>query len=141
MRAYPSDVFEEMDLLFDRIFSRFDRESGIAGGYRPADDARYEDETEESPSPCCIPHGAEQEVAAEVHRAGDEVIVTAELPGIGEDALRLAVRGSSLRIDAGDADRHFRGTVELPPVDPGSMRSSIRNGVLEVTFRSAGAGA
>jgi len=38
-------------------------------------------------------------------------------------------------IDAGDADHHYHTSATLPPVDASSLHSSIKNGVLEVTFR------
>jgi len=76
------------------------------------------------------------EPAAEVHTIGNEVKVIVELPGISEDALRLDVRGDTLVIDAGDGDRHYNTSVKLPAVDPASMRTTLKNGVLEVTFKA-----
>lgn len=59
-----------------------------------------------------------------------------DLPGITEEALRLDVKGSTLVIDAGDADHAYRTSAELPPVDTASMQKTLKNGVLEVTFTS-----
>jgi HSP20 family protein len=76
------------------------------------------------------------EPAVEVHHLGDEVKVVAELPGITEELLRLDVREGRLVIDAGDAGISYRTSAELPPVEEQSMQKSLRNGVLEVTFRA-----
>lgn len=89
------------------------------------------------------------EPLAEVHRIGDEVKVIAELPGVTEASLRLDMKGGTLVIDAGDADRHYHTAAEVPGVDPASLHRSLKNGVLEVTFKvipggpetSGGAGA
>ena len=84
------------------------------------------------------PHGIRSrdasEPSCEVHEMGSEVKVIVELPGITDDALRLDVRGDTLVIDAGDADRHYHTTAKIPAVDPASLQRSFKNGVLEVTF-------
>jgi HSP20 family molecular chaperone IbpA len=48
------------------------------------------------------------------------------------DAIDLELRGSTLCISAGPRKYHARA--DLPRVDPGSMQTSLKNGVLEVTF-------
>ncbi len=74
------------------------------------------------------------EPVAEVHRIEDEVKVIVELPGVSEESVRLDLHRKQLIIDAGDADRHYRTSATLPAVDPSSMRTTLKNGVLEVTF-------
>jgi len=64
------------------------------------------------------------------------VKVITDLSGITEEALRLDVKGSTLIIDAGDADHSYRTSAGLPPVDISSMQKTLKNGVLEVTFTS-----
>jgi HSP20 family protein len=76
------------------------------------------------------------EPVPEVHRIGNEVKVITDLPGITEEALRLDVKGNTLVIDAGDAEHHYHSSAGLPPVDPASMKKTLKNGVLEVTFTS-----
>ena len=75
-----------------------------------------------------------QELVAEVHRIGNEVKVIVELPGVTDESLKLDMQGDRLIIDAGDADRHYHTSAMLPPVDPGSMQKSLKNGVLEITY-------
>jgi len=138
MNENPLDLFEEMDVLFSRLFTRMDREFTNGNpqvyGYRIV---IGNDETpggmQEIPAPTSR---VTREPVAEVHRIGDETTVVVELPGTTEDSIRLEVKGNLLIIDAGDAENHYHTTADLPPVDAASMRQSLRHGVLEVTFRN-----
>jgi HSP20 family molecular chaperone IbpA len=134
----PKDMFEEMDEMFARLFSRMDQEfmDGSPGfsGYR----IMYRGEGEPNVMPeieAPRPRDSTEPVT-EVHRIGDEVKVIAELPGVTDESLRLDVQGDQLVIDAGDADHHYHTSATLPPVDVSSQHASVKNGVLEVTFRS-----
>ena len=52
------------------------------------------------------------------------------------EQIHLELQGfSTLIIDAGGIGTPYHTTADLPPVDAGSMQSTFRNGVLEVTFR------
>jgi HSP20 family protein len=134
-------MFDEIDEMFDRLFSRMDREfmSGSPQQYgyrivlRDDEEAPGVHEMPDSDTPVSSLNG---ELVAEVHRIGNEVKVIAGLPGITEDALRLDVKGNTLVIDAGDADHYYRTSAILPPVDVASMEKTLKNGVLEVTFTS-----
>ena len=133
------DMFEELDEVFDRLFAQMDREfftgRSFAGKYRTLFD---EDEDPFVTAPAPAPNlRAAPEPVTEVHTIGDEVKVVAELPGATDDEIRLRVRGNSLIIDAGDADHHYHTTADLPAVDSASMKSSFKNGVLEVTFSNS----
>jgi len=133
----PLDIFEEMDGMIARLFSRMNRdpESGaLYGSYRIL--IRNGEEPSEMPATPAIQPGSADEPVTEVYHVGDEVKVIAGLPGVTEDLLRLGIQRGKLVIDAGDADTHYRTSVAIPPVEPGSMQHSLRNGVLEVTFRS-----
>jgi HSP20 family molecular chaperone IbpA len=79
--------------------------------------------------------GATLEPRLEVHEGDEEVLVLGELPGISEDQVRLDLEGGEIRISATDGVRSFMGRAGLPPVDPASLSSSCRNGVLEVRLR------
>jgi HSP20 family molecular chaperone IbpA len=131
-------MFEEMDELFSRLFSRIDRELMAEGPqvyeYRIViDDNLMPGGREALPGPASR---ATREPVAEVHRIGDETRVIAELPGATDDTIRLAVNGSTLVIDAGEAEDHYHSTADLPPVDAASMQHTFRNGVLEVSFHN-----
>jgi HSP20 family protein len=139
MHRDPMDMFNEMDKMFDRLFSRMDREfmNGFPEGYgyriMVRDDregTRVQEMTDD-----VVPFSrVTGEPVAEVHRIGNEVKVIADLPGITEESLRLDVKGSTLVIDAGDADHAYNTSAALPPVDIRSMQKTLKNGVLEVTF-------
>ncbi len=141
MHRNPMDMFEEMDEMFARLFTRMNRDfmdsSHPGYGHRIAitghgDEPESGEPADDAGSPALVTG----ETAAEIHHIGDEVKVIADLPGITEDALRLGVKGNLLVIDAGDADHHYHTTAALPPVDAASMQKTLKNGVLEVTFRS-----
>jgi HSP20 family protein len=133
------DMFEEMDEMFARLFSRMDREFGTGSpqgyGYRVmirnGGDPREIQEVPDDGAPLSRTTG---EPVPEVHRIGNEVKVIADLPGITGEELRLVVKGNTLVIDAGDADHYYHTSAALPPVDTASMQKTLKNGVLEVTF-------
>jgi HSP20 family protein len=139
MQGNPMDMFEEMDEMFARLFTRMDRE--FMNSFPRADGHRiilWDDgegleipEMRDAAAPV-VPVTSEPRV--EIHRIGNEVKVIADLPGITEEALRLDVKGTTLIIDAGDADRHYHTSVSLPRVDMATMQKILNNGVLEVSF-------
>ena len=74
-----------------------------------------------------------REPLVDVMEEKDHLVVIAELPGVDEKDIHLNVEGSILNISASTGDRTYRKKVALPVVtDPGSMKSSYRNGVLEI---------
>ena len=133
------DMFDGMDEMFARLFTQMDREFmnsfPRAGGYRilihDGGERLEIPEIRDDAAPV-VPVTSEPRV--EIHRIGNEVKVIADLPGITEEALRLDVKGTTLIIDAGDADRHYHTSVSLPPVDMASIQKILNNGVLEVSF-------
>jgi HSP20 family molecular chaperone IbpA len=141
MQGNPMDLFDEMDELFARLFSRMDREflDGIPQGYGYRfmfrDNEKGFERKEMAGGADPLPRLTGEPVA-EVHCVGNEVKVIADLPGITEETLRLGVKRNTLVIDAGDADHHCHTSAALPPVDTASMHKTLKNGVLEVTFTS-----
>ena len=136
MNGDPLDMFDEMDEMFARLFSRMDREfmsgSPKVYGYRfVIDNGDVQGEVADVPSPASR---ETHEPVTEVHRIGDETKVITGLPGATDESVRLDVKGTTLVIDAGDAENHYHATAEIPGVDAASMTRSFRNGVLEVTF-------
>jgi HSP20 family protein len=136
MKGDPMDMFDQMDEMFARLFSQMSRDMSTGGpkvyGYHIVIENGNEhgDVTEFHPA---LPRSAGEPVA-EVHHIGNETMVIAELPGITEDSVRLDMKGTTLIIDAGDADNHYHTTADVPDVDPVTMKRSLKNGVLEVTF-------
>jgi HSP20 family molecular chaperone IbpA len=78
---------------------------------------------------------ANSEPVVEIYRIGDEVKVITELPGTTMDAIELELLGSALTIDADGGSLQYHTHADLPTVDPGSMQTSFKNGVLEVTLK------
>lgn len=130
------DMFDQMDEMFARLFSQMSRDMSTGGpkvyGYHivinngegPGEVTEFQPALSRSAG----------EPVAEVHHIGDETMVIAELPGISEESVRLDMKGTTLVIDAGDADNHYHTTAKVPGVDPATMTKSLKNGVLEVTF-------
>lgn len=138
MQGNPMDMFDELDGIFARLISRMDREFTVCSS--PVYDIMFSDAEgptiPETAGNACPVSRVMGEPVAEVHRIGNEVKVIADLPGIIRETLSLAVKGTTLIIDAGDADHSFRTSAALPPVDAGSLQKTLKNGVPEVTFMS-----
>ncbi|MBI4336269.1 MAG: helix-turn-helix domain-containing protein [Chloroflexi bacterium] len=80
-----------------------------------------------------------REPLVDVLDEGDHVVVIVELPGVDAKDIRLGVKGGVLQIDAATGDRKYNRETALPsPVDPASLVSSYRNGVLEVKLTKQG---
>ena len=103
--------------------------------------------------------GGQANAAVDVADRGDELVVTADLPGYTKEDIDVTLRGETLRITAeqrqeseeGDGDgRYIRKerrhksvsrSVSLPEeVDEEGVSADYRNGVLTVTLPKAGAG-
>jgi HSP20 family molecular chaperone IbpA len=138
MNGYPHDMFEEMDEIFSQFVARM--QGGVMEG-NPNVSAFRIVITGGSPPvfPAdvpAMPDRASASPVAEVHRLEDEVRVIAELPGATDESIRLNVTDQELVIDADGPGTPYHTTAMLPPVDAGSLRSTFRNGVLEVTFQA-----
>lgn len=79
-----------------------------------------------------------REPIVDVFDEEDKVLVIAEIPGVEEQNIHLDLKGDILSISAEDRDRKYSKEVLLPSaVDTGTMKSSYKNGILEVTFPKA----
>jgi HSP20 family protein len=93
----------------------------------------------EKPSP------APSEVAeppVDVFDEPQQVTVVADIPGVSLEDLDLKLQGNTLSISTkGKAWRSYRKEVRLQgELEPGSMKATCRNGVLEVRLRKRGTG-
>lgn len=76
-----------------------------------------------------------REPPVDVLEEGDMLRVIAEMPGADEQAIEVDVKGGVMHIKAG-GPRKYRKELELPgPVEPGSLVTSYRNGILEIRLR------
>ncbi|TAJ45621.1 Hsp20/alpha crystallin family protein [Methanofollis fontis] len=76
----------------------------------------------------------EIEPRVEVTEAGKELIVTADLPGVSEEGIRVWQDGCTVHIVAEDGQRRYRRVVDLPPVTLDVEAMSYHNGVLDLVF-------
>ncbi len=93
-------------------------------------------------------------LSLDVHETGDDLVVKAELPGVGKEGFEITVDGDVLRIEAEKKaeeetkeatyylrERHFgkfTRTLSLPfPVDSGKASAGFENGVLEIRLPKA----
>jgi HSP20 family molecular chaperone IbpA len=133
----PQDMFREMDELITHLYTRMTRDFAAgdpqAFGYRMI----IQGSGEASPVFCSCDDQlrANSEPIVEIHRIGDEVKVITELPGTTKDTLKLNFHGSTLNIHADGGSLQYHTHADLPPVIPGSMQTSLKNGVLEITFQ------
>ena len=76
----------------------------------------------------------EREPLVDVFKDKKGVNVIAEMPGVGENEVKLSVKGKELEIKAEGARKYYR-KVELPEdVSKKKMEKKYRNGVLELVF-------
>jgi HSP20 family molecular chaperone IbpA len=134
----PEDMFQEMDAVFDRIFKTmsrdFDYPESLLTGYRVtfASDGL---QNESLGLQMDAEFQGSENIEPEVQRFDDKVVVIAEMPGITDSNLNLSVRGQQLIIDASGEERVNHTIATLPvDVDKASMKYTLKNGVLEVTF-------
>lgn len=77
-----------------------------------------------------------REPMTDVFEEKDRLRVVAELAGCDEKDIKTEVRGDILLISTDTGKRKYRGEVLLPClVEEGSLKSSYRNGVLEIELR------
>ncbi len=77
-----------------------------------------------------------REPIVDVFDEGEGLVVVAELPGVGEDDIRLEVRDDILDLAAKADGRKYSKEILLPsPVDADSMESTYKNGILEIKLR------
>jgi HSP20 family molecular chaperone IbpA len=129
MNKVPEDMFREMDTLAAHLFSRMARDFDT--GFLPGYDHRaviYSGDFEPCPfrEPEEIPPYAEPEPIPEVHHIDNEIRVIAGLPGATRESVCLTFEGNELIIDADGGSRHYHTVAALPPVESGSMQSTIK---------------
>jgi len=77
-----------------------------------------------------------REPLTQVFDESDTVVVVLELPGVAAHDIQLEAERSALAVVAATDGRHYQRVIPLPaPVDPASLSSVYRNGLLEVRLR------
>jgi HSP20 family molecular chaperone IbpA len=85
----------------------------------------------EIPDPAAFRQRAYSEPYVEVHYLGIEVNVITEIPGANPESIRLSFQYPAITIEADSGEQSYHTTATLPPVNPGSMHTSFKNGVLK----------
>ncbi|WP_454916592.1 Hsp20/alpha crystallin family protein [Xanthobacter sediminis] len=76
-----------------------------------------------------------REPLVDVFDEADEVIVTAEIPGVAESEITLSLEGQNLALATTGRHRYAK-TIALPAnIVPASLERSHRNGILQVKLR------
>jgi len=131
--AYDTDE-QEIEALVRELIGRLmqNRQAGgqgrmpIAIGFK----IFYGPEAEEE-----MPEVIEQ--VPEVSTIEDKVVVVTEVPGIAPENIKLAMTGRTLQIFAEEDGRKYHTTAPLPPCDPGSVKTRLKHGILEVMLDAA----
>jgi len=77
-----------------------------------------------------------REPITDVFDEKEEIVVMAEMPGIGEEDIKLDLKGDILDISAQSGDRKYHKEVLLPSkVKSETMSSSYKNGILEIRMK------
>ena len=79
-----------------------------------------------------VPEVIEQ--VPEVSTIEDKVVVVTEVPGIAPENIRMGMTGRTLQIFAEEDGRKYHTAAPLPPCDPGSVRTRLKHGILEVVL-------
>ena len=76
-----------------------------------------------------------REPMVDVFDEEDHILVIAELPGVSEEEIKVEVTGDILNLAASDRDRKYAKEILLPSkVKASSVRTSFKNGILEITL-------
>lgn len=79
----------------------------------------------------------ERESIVDVFERDDDVRVIAEVPGFSEEDIKLELNGRilSIKVKVGDEEKYFK-SIQLPSkVDPRTLKSSYKNGILEISIK------
>lgn len=128
---------EEIEALVRELIGRLmqNRQAGgqgrmpIAIGFK----IFYGPEAEDSPEVI--------EQVPEVSTIEDKVVVVTEVPGIAPENIRMGMTDRTLQIFAEEDGRRYHTAAPLPPCDPGSVKTRLKHGILEVVLDATEASA
>lgn len=78
-----------------------------------------------------------REPLVDVFDEGDKIIITAELPGVTEEELKVSAKKSVLSLETTGKHRYAKDVPLPSPVDGDTLHQSYRNGILQVTLQKA----
>jgi HSP20 family protein len=137
---------DEIDRLFDRMFESMRSWQGINleeplyWGFSvrvgPSGVPEIQTFGNVETSPTLRAGVREPYVETMVDEKNGELVVTAEIPGVTKEDIKINATESSVEIEAERDDRKYRKVVALDAeVDPSSAKARYNNGVLEIKFK------
>jgi HSP20 family protein len=79
----------------------------------------------------------ERERLADVTTTDKEVKVILEMPGVGsKENIKIKAYDNSVEVKSDDPQRKYHRVIDIPPeADPETVKSTYKNGVLEIVFK------
>lgn len=78
----------------------------------------------------------EREPLTDVFDEKNEIVIIAEIPGVGDEGVTVSLKGDILEISAAGKNRTYYKEILLPAkVKPETLSHSYKNGVLEVRIK------
>ncbi len=80
----------------------------------------------------------EREPIVDIFDEKEEVRIIVEVPGVTQEGIKTEIKGDVLIVEAKDVDRKYYKEIALSKeIDPGTLISKYRNGVLEIRINKA----
>lgn len=80
----------------------------------------------------------EREPMTDVFDEESEIKIYAEMPGVEESQIEVAIEGNQLIIKANNSSRNYRKVLSLSAnIDSASLSSQYKNGILEISIKKA----
>lgn len=80
------------------------------------------------------PQSDTREPIVDIFEEAERVQVIAELPGVDENELSVALKGTTLTIKAGKGERKYKKEIDLEIPVKGEPKTQYKNGILEINI-------
>jgi HSP20 family protein len=78
----------------------------------------------------------EREPLADLTTTDKEIKVILEMPGVSKENIKINAYDHSVEVKSEDPQRKYHRVIDIPPeADTGTVRSTYKNGVLEIVFK------
>lgn len=78
-----------------------------------------------------------REPLVDVFDEGQEIVVAAELAGVGEEEIRVAVQDDILSLETTGERKYAKEILLSGPVDAATLKKTYKNGILELRLKKA----
>ena len=79
----------------------------------------------------------EREPLVDVIKGEGEIRVVAEVPGVAKEELKVTADENTVTIESVSGEQRYHKKIDLPEtVDPKTAKSTYKNGILEVSFKT-----